>query len=40
VTYLESRRYVVGTTDAGIRPAVRQALQLCRENQLAQEVAS
>ena len=40
VTYLESRRYVVGKTDAGIRRAVRKALQLCRENQLGHEVAS
>jgi len=40
VTYLEGQRYVLGNTDAGIRPAVRKAVQLCRENRLAQEVAS
>ena len=40
VTYLEGQRYVLGNTDAGIRPAVRKAMQLCRENRLAQEVAS
>jgi hypothetical protein len=34
VTYIEDRRY------AGIRPAVREALQLCRENPLAQEIGS
>src|SRR6202035_4595499 len=32
VTYLEDRRYVLGKTEAGIRPAVREALQLHREN--------
>ena len=31
VTYLEGQRYVLGHTDAGIRPAVREALQLCSE---------
>ena len=40
VTYLEGQQYVLGKTDAGIRPAVRKAVQLCRENRLAQEVAS
>ena len=40
VTYLEGQRYVLGNTDAGIRPAVRKAVQLCRENRLAQEFAS
>lgn len=40
VTYFENQRYVLGKTDAGIRPAVREALQLHRENCLAQEIAS
>ena len=40
VTYLREQRYVLGKTDAGIRPAVHEALQLCRENQLAQDIAS
>jgi len=40
VAYIESRRYVVGTTEAGIRPAVREALQLYRESRPASEVAS
>ena len=40
VAYLEDQRYVLGKTDAGIRPAVREALQLCREIQLAREIAS
>ena len=40
VTYLEDQRYVLGKTDAGIRPAVRKAIQLCRENRKAQEIAS
>ena len=31
VTYCESRRYVLGKTEAGIRLAVREALQLYRE---------
>jgi hypothetical protein len=31
VTYLEGQRYVLGNTDAGIRPAVRQAIQLYSE---------
>jgi hypothetical protein len=31
VTYLEGQRYVLGNTDAGIRPAVREAIQLCSE---------
>jgi hypothetical protein len=39
VTYLEDRRYVLGKTEAGIRLAVREALQLCRENRV-QEIAS
>jgi hypothetical protein len=40
VTYLDEQRYVLGKTEAGIRPAVREALQLYRENRLAQEIAS
>ncbi len=40
VTYLKDQRYVLGNTDAGIRPAIREALQLCREYQQAQEIAS
>ena len=32
--YLETKRYVLGNTDAGIRPAVRSALQLYRENRV------
>jgi hypothetical protein len=35
VTYLEDQRYVLGKTDAGLRPAVHEALQLRRENQRA-----
>ena len=31
VTYLEGQRYVLGNTEAGIRPAVREAIQLCSE---------
>jgi hypothetical protein len=40
VIYLDNHRYVLGKTDAGIRPAVREALQICREHQPAQEIAS
>ena len=40
MTYLANRRYVLGKTDAGIRPAVRQALQLWREGAATQEIAS
>lgn len=40
VAYVENERYILGTTDAGIRPAVREALHLCRENQLGREIAS
>ena len=36
----QDQRYVLGKTDAGIRPAVHEALQLWRENQLIQEIAS
>jgi hypothetical protein len=35
VTYLDDQRYVLGKTEAGIGPAVREALQLRRENQRA-----
>ena len=31
VTYLEGRRYVLGKTEGGIRPAVREAVRLFRE---------
>jgi hypothetical protein len=40
VTYLEGQQYVLGKTEAGIRPAVRKAVQLCRENRQAQDIAS
>jgi hypothetical protein len=40
VAYLGNQRYALGKTDAGIRPAVREALQLCRENQSTREMAS
>ncbi len=40
VTYLEDQKYVLGKTEAGIRPAVREALHLRRENRLAREIAS
>ncbi len=40
VAYIDSRRYVLSKTGAGIRPAVREALQLHREIQPAQEIAS
>jgi hypothetical protein len=36
VAYLEDQRYVLGKTETGIRPAVREAMQLCTENRLAQ----
>jgi hypothetical protein len=36
VTYLEGQQYVLGKTEAGIRPAVREAMQLCNENRMAQ----
>jgi hypothetical protein len=31
VAYLEDERYVLGPTGAGIRPAIKEALRLCRE---------
>jgi hypothetical protein len=31
VAYLENQKYVLGKTEAGIGPAVREAMQLCRE---------
>jgi hypothetical protein len=40
VAYLTDQRYVLGKTEAGVRPAVREALRLFRENRLAQEIAS
>jgi len=39
VTYLQDQRYVLGKTDTGIRRAVREALQLCRENHLAANIS-
>ncbi len=39
VAYLDDQRYVLGKTEAGIRLAIREALQLCRENRV-QEIAS
>ena len=39
VTYIQDQRYVLGLTEAGIRPAVRRALKLWREDQLVQEIA-
>jgi hypothetical protein len=32
VTYLEDQGYVLGKTESGIRPAVGEAVQLCREH--------
>ena len=40
VTCLEDQRYVLGKIAAGLRPAVREALQLCRENRGTQEIPS
>ena len=40
VTYLEEQRYVLGKTETGIRPAVRNAIQLYRESRQSQEIAS
>jgi hypothetical protein len=40
VAYLEEQRYVLGKTDAGVRTAVREALQLCRESRVPQGIAS
>jgi len=31
VAYLDNRRYVLGKVDAGLRPVIREAMQLCRE---------
>jgi hypothetical protein len=39
VTYLDSCRYVLGKTEAGIRPAVRGALQLYRETPRSRQIA-
>ena len=38
VSYIEDQN-VLGKTDAGIQPAVREALQLCRENQVSRGIA-
>ena len=40
VAYLEDQKYVLGKTEAGIRPAVREVLQLRREHQSAQKTRS
>jgi hypothetical protein len=40
VAYLDDKRYVLCKADAGIRPAVREALQLRQETQTAHEIAS
>lgn len=40
VAYLDDQRYVLCKVDAGIRPAVRESLQLRRESQVTHEVAS
>jgi hypothetical protein len=40
VAYIDDQRYVLCKADSGMRPAVREALQLCRENQAAHEIAS
>ena len=34
IAHLDDRRYVLGKTEAGIRPAVQEAMQLCREVRL------
>jgi hypothetical protein len=39
VTYLGDQRYVLGKTDTGIRHAVRETLQLYRENHLADDLS-
>ena len=38
VAYLDDERYVLCKADAGMGPAVRKALQLCRENRAGQEI--
>jgi hypothetical protein len=40
VAYFEEQRYVLGKTDGGIRPAVREALHLYRKHRLVNEIAS
>jgi len=40
VTYLDDERYVLGKIDAGIRPSIREALRLSRENRLATAIAA
>src|SRR6201993_4442199 len=40
VAHLEGHEYVLGKTEAGIQPAVRKMVQLCREDRLAQQIAS
>jgi hypothetical protein len=40
IAHLDGQEYVLGKTEAGIQPAVRKAIQLCREDRLVQEIAS
>jgi len=40
VAYLDDQRYSLGKTETGIQPAVRQALQLCREDRMTQDNVS
>jgi hypothetical protein len=40
VAYLHDQRYVLCKAEAGVRPAVREALQLRQENQSGREIAS
>ena len=40
VAHLEGNEYALGKTEAGIQPAVRKMVQLCREDRLAQQIAS
>ena len=40
VGHLDGQQYVLGRIEAGVQPAVHKMLQLCREDRLAQEIAS
>ena len=40
VGHLDGQQYVLGRTEAGVQPAVRKMLQLCREDRLAREIVS
>ena len=40
IAHFEGQHYVLGKTEAGIGPAVRKAVELCRQDRLAQEIAS